>query len=100
MSAYLVFIREATLDPSELAIYARQVTATTEGHAIKALAFRGRQQTLEGASAESVAIFEFPSFEAAWAWYDGPAYRAVREHRFEGAKYRVLLVDGIINDLG
>ena len=95
MSAYLVFIREATLDPAELATYAQQVAATTEGHAIKALAFRGRQQALEGANAESVALFEFPSFEAAQAWYDSPAYRAVREHRFKGARYRVLLVEGL-----
>ena len=95
MSAYLVFIREATLDPAELATYAQQVAATTEGHAIKALVFRGRQQTLEGTDVESVALFEFPSFEAAQAWYDSPAYRTVREHRFKGARYRVLLVDGI-----
>ena len=95
MSAYLVFIREATLDPSELAAYAQLVTATTEGHAIKGLAFRGRQQALEGAEAQNVAIFEFPSFEAARAWYDSPAYQTVREYRFKGARYRVLLVDGI-----
>ena len=100
MSAYLVFIREATLDPSELAIYAEQVAATTEGHVIKALASRGRQQTLEGADAESVALFEFPGFEAARAWYDSPAYRSVREHRFKGARYRVLLVDGINDNPG
>ena len=100
MSAYLVFIREATLDPSELATYAEQVAATTEGHAIKALAYRGRQQALEGAEAESVALFEFPSFEAARAWYDSPVYRAVREHRIKGAKYRVLLVNGINDNHG
>ena len=99
MSAYLVFIREATLDSSELATYARQVTATTEGHSIKALVFRGRHQVLEGGDVESVAIFEFPSFEAARAWYDSPAYQAIREYRFKGARYRVLLVDGI-NDHG
>lgn len=97
MSAYLVFTRETTLDASELATYAQQVVATTEGHAIKTLAFRGRQQALEGADAESVAIFEFPSFEAAQAWYDSPAYRAVRTHRLNGARYRVLLVDGVNN---
>ena len=97
MSAYLVFIREVTLAPSELTTYAQQVPATTEGHTVKALAFRGRQRALEGAVAESVALFEFPSYEAAQAWYDSPAYRAVREHRFKGARYRVLLVDGVDN---
>lgn len=88
-----------TLDLSELTTYAEQSTATTEGHTIKALAFRGRQQTLEGADAESVTLCEFPSFEAACAWYDSPAYQTVREHRFKEARYRVLLVDGT-NDQG
>jgi hypothetical protein len=32
--------------------------------------------------------------EAAKAWYEGPAYRAVREHRFKGAIYRVSLLAG------
>ena len=100
MSAYLVFIREATLNPSELATYAQQVSATTEGHSIKVLASRGRQQALEGADAESVALFEFPSFEAACVWYDSPAYQTVREHRFKGAQYHVLLVDGINGNPG
>lgn len=66
-----------------------------EGHTINVLAFYGRQQVLEGGDAEGVVIMEFPSFEAAQAWYESPAYEAVREHRFKGAKYRVLLVEGI-----
>jgi uncharacterized protein (DUF1330 family) len=33
--------------------------------------------------------------EAAKAWYNGPAYREVREHRFKGATYHVTLVNGV-----
>ena len=87
MSAYLVFIREATLDPSALATYAGQVAATTR----RVMPSRhwpsvGGSRRWKGADAESVALFEFPSFEAARAWYDSPAYRAVREHRFTGSE--------------
>jgi uncharacterized protein (DUF1330 family) len=40
-------------------------------------------------------ILEFPSTEAAKAWYDSPAYRQVREHRFKGSPYRVVLIKGV-----
>jgi uncharacterized protein (DUF1330 family) len=33
--------------------------------------------------------------EAAKAWYDSPAYREVRVHRFKGAIYRATLVQGV-----
>jgi uncharacterized protein (DUF1330 family) len=39
--------------------------------------------------------FEFPTIEAAKAWYDGPAYREAREHRFKGAEYRAVIVQGV-----
>jgi uncharacterized protein (DUF1330 family) len=32
---------------------------------------------------------------AARAWYDSPAYEEARQHRFKGAEYRMLLVEGV-----
>ena len=29
------------------------------------------------------------------AWYDSPAYREAREHRFRGADYRAILFEGL-----
>jgi uncharacterized protein (DUF1330 family) len=52
-------------------------------------------EDLEGAATEGTVILEFPSMDAAKAWYDGPAYRKVREHRFKGATYHVILVKGV-----
>lgn len=98
MSAYLIFTREATLDSAELALYSQQAPATLEDHPVKTLAFYGSQQVLEGADAEGVVILEFPSLEAARTWYESPAYQAAREHRFKGAEYRVVLVEGVRND--
>jgi len=33
--------------------------------------------------------------EAEKAWYDSPAYQEVRQHRFKGAKYQAILVEGV-----
>jgi uncharacterized protein (DUF1330 family) len=39
-------------------------------------------------------ILEFPTVAEAKAYYDNPAYREAREHRFKAADYRVLVVEG------
>jgi hypothetical protein len=47
MPAFMVFIREKTLDRSELEAYWAKVLATMEGHPIKVQAAYGRHVTLE-----------------------------------------------------
>jgi len=49
---------------------------------------------LEGPATEGVAILRFPDMDAARAWYNSPAYKEAREHRFKGSEHRVLLVEG------
>jgi len=60
----------------------------------KTLVAYGEHEVLEGESIEGIVIVEFPTRERARAWYDSPAYQAAREHRFRGAKYRCILVQG------
>jgi hypothetical protein len=48
MSAYVIFIRESTIDRSELDAYAKAVGPILEGLPIKCLAANGRQLVLEG----------------------------------------------------
>jgi uncharacterized protein (DUF1330 family) len=95
MSAYLIFTREKTLDAQEMAAYSKDVSPTLAGHPVKVLALYGAHEDLEGAATEGTVILEFPSMDAAKAWYDGPAYRKVREHRFKGATYHVILIEGV-----
>ena len=95
MPAYMVFIRETTLDQSELDAYWSKVRATMEGHPLKVLAAFGRHVTLEGPEVEGVVVAEFPTIEEARAWYDSPAYQDVARHRFRGAVYRGLVVEGV-----
>ena len=95
MAAYAIFIRESTRNPSELATYSKKVGGTLNGHPVTVLAAYGRHEVLEGPEVEGVVILEFPSLAEAKAWYDSPAYREVREHRFRGADYRAVIVEGV-----
>jgi uncharacterized protein (DUF1330 family) len=95
MPAYMVFTREKTLDRSELEAYKSNVSATMKDHPFKVLAAYGRHVTLEGPDVEGVVVAEFPSMEEARAWYDSPAYQEAAQHRFRGAVYRGLIVEGV-----
>jgi uncharacterized protein (DUF1330 family) len=95
MAAYIVFTRDSTLDQAELATYWTKIRATLAGPSIRILAAYGRHEVLEGPPVEGVVIAEFPSFKEAKAWYDSPAYREAAEHRFKGAIYRGLIVEGV-----
>jgi uncharacterized protein (DUF1330 family) len=95
MPAYMVFIREKTLDQSELEAYWAKVQATLEGSPLKALAAYGKHLTLEGPDVEGVVIAEFPTLEEARDWYESPAYQEAAQHRHRGAVYRGLIVEGL-----
>ena len=95
MSAYLVFTREKTLDEAELKIYWDKIRSSFKGHQVKVLVNYGRHEVLEGGPVDGVVIAEFPSFEAAKAWYESPAYQAIRPHRLNGAVYSGLIVQGV-----
>nr|WP_294915739.1 DUF1330 domain-containing protein [uncultured Neokomagataea sp.] len=95
MSAYVIFTREETISQKDMDTYSALVAKTFEGHSLEVLVAYGEQTSLEGQGPEGVVVVKFPDRDAALSWYNGEAYRAVREHRFLGAKYRVTLVDGV-----
>jgi len=95
MPAFMVFIREKTLDQPELEAYWAKIRATMGDRPFKLLAAYGRHVTLEGPEVEGVVVVEFPTLEEARAWYDSPAYQEVAQHRFRGAIYRGLIVEGV-----
>lgn len=95
MSAYIVFIREKTIDQSELETYWQKAPASLEGQPIKVLAAYGQHITLEGPEVEGIVIAEFPSIEAARSWYESPAYQEAAQHRFRGAVYRGVIVESV-----
>lgn len=95
MPAYAIFIKEKTRDTNELDAYSSLAGASFEGREFRVLTAYGPQTVLEGPECEGVVILEFPSVEAAEDWYLSPAYSAARAHRFKGADYRVVIVEGV-----
>ncbi|ATQ44649.1 DUF1330 domain-containing protein [Caulobacter mirabilis] len=95
MAAYLIFQRDKTTDPAELKTYSGLAGATMASHKATPHVVYGRHEVLEGAEVEGVVVLSFPTMEEARAWYDSPAYTAARQHRFKGAEYRVVLVQGL-----
>jgi uncharacterized protein (DUF1330 family) len=94
MPAYMIFIREQTLDRAELEAYWAKVASTLDGVPIKVLSAYGPHTTLEGPEVEGVVIAEFPSVEVARQWYDSSAYQDAANHRHRGAIYRGMIVEG------
>jgi uncharacterized protein (DUF1330 family) len=67
-----------------------------EGHLIKVLAAYGELEVLDsGPAIEGAVIAEFPTMEAAKAWFYSPAYEEAAQHRRRGASYRGFIIEGI-----
>lgn len=95
MTAYIVFTREKLRDPAAIKEYGKAAAGAREGHNVKTLAAYGKIEVKEGPEIAGVVILEFPTFEEAKAWYESPAYQAACEHRFKGADYRAVIVQGL-----
>ena len=94
MAAYIVFTRLRTRKAAELDAYRKQVGTSLAGHNIKALVNYGPYEVLEGPEVEGVVILEFPTRAEAKAWYESPAYQEAVRHRFMGADYTAIIVEG------
>jgi uncharacterized protein (DUF1330 family) len=76
--------------------YVRHVTPMVERYGGRYLARTNRVETLEGdAEARRISVLvEWPSREAALAFYESDEYRPYRDARQAGARNRFLLVAG------
>jgi len=95
MSAYIIFIREQTRDADEMQTYASMVTAIFGSIDAEVLAAYGAQEVLDGPAPEGVVIAKFASMDAARAFYHRPDYQAAVKHRFLGADFRTIQVQGL-----
>jgi uncharacterized protein (DUF1330 family) len=95
MTAYVVFIRERMRNRTEYEAYRQKSRSVNASHPLKALALYGQHEVLEGPAIEGAVILEFPSIEAAKAYYHSDAYQDAACHRFLGADYRAFIVEGI-----
>jgi uncharacterized protein (DUF1330 family) len=83
-------------DPSWVRDYVANVTGMVERHGGRYLARTAQIQKLEGDRTPPTAIvlIEWPSREAAEAFYESEEYRPYREHRKAGASNDFSLVAG------
>jgi uncharacterized protein (DUF1330 family) len=95
MVAYAIFLRERLRDPQTMESYYEKIPSAMDGHAAVRRVSHGALDVLEGPPFESVVILEFPTAEAARAWYDSPAYREARRFRHLAADYRAFIVEGL-----
>ncbi len=95
MSAYFVFVRDKMKDAAGYAAYGQKAVASLGAHPGKPLAANGALTPVEGAPADGVVIIEFPSVEAAKAWYDSPAYQACVGERLAATEGRAMIVEGL-----
>ncbi|PFK64690.1 hypothetical protein COJ21_25875 [Priestia megaterium] len=95
MTAYVVFIRENTTNPSQLEIYAEKSPAGLKGHPVTPRAVYGKHLVLEGPKIEGAVILEFPTFEEANAWYNSPPYQEALQYRLKGGNYRGFIIQGV-----
>lgn len=95
MSAYVIMIRDQTLNPDELVIYAKLANLAREGHEVTPLIRYGAIEVLEGPAAEGCLIHRFPTMEHAKNWYESDKYQEAIRHRHNGANYRVMIVDSL-----
>lgn len=95
MTAYVVFIKERTLDQRELDIYAQKVSALLAELPVTFLSAYSRLEVLEGPSPEGVVLVSFPTFEQATTWYHSDAYQSIARHRQKGGTYRGFIIEGI-----
>jgi uncharacterized protein (DUF1330 family) len=83
-------------DSSWVPAYVEHTTRLVEEHGGRYLARTPRSQRLEGdrEPPQISLIIEWPSREAAEAFYESPAYRPFRDSRIAGSRGQFLLVPG------
>lgn len=92
---YYVIAEMQVTDPSWVAAYVQVVTPMIERYGGRYLARTSGIEKLEGdRPPPQVVVVEWPSREAAMAFYESEEYRPYRESRIAGARNEFALVAG------
>ncbi len=96
MSAYAIG-RLTMRDPSWLGEYGPKTEALVKKHGGTYLVRGGEMEQLEGGSGlpNVMVVLEFPSMDAAKAWYNDPEYAPMIKLRQTGSDLDFVLVDGL-----
>ena len=93
MAGYFITSYDVT-NPEGLGEYRKLVGPTLAKHRANVLV-SGRGTELEGTARQVTIVLEFPSVEAAHAWYDDPDYQAILAGRLDNSSGgTAIIVDG------
>ncbi len=95
MSAYVIFIRDKTVDQAELDIYRQLVKPVVAKWPVRFLSDNGNVEAVEGPAPVGVVLVEFPTMREAQDWYYSPEYQAIVSHRLASGEYRGLIIEGL-----
>lgn len=96
MSAYVIVNIARVIDAAAYADYQAQVSAGVSAAGGRYLVRGGALERLEGTwQPNRLVVLEFPSLEAARAWWASPAYAALKELRQASTATEMVLVDGV-----
>ncbi len=96
MSAYIIVTREGPIrEQSAMDIYSKMNRENPRDPNLTPLVIYGSVEALEGEAPDGVVMMQFPTMEAAKAWYHSPAYQASLPYRKKAADYRVFIVEGL-----
>lgn len=97
MPATYLIVESQVSDPEQFKHYLASAPEAVRAHGGEYLARGGRMHVLEGDwTPPRMTVVRFPSFEAAKAMYDSPAYVAARKARAGAtAMFNMVLVEGV-----
>jgi uncharacterized protein (DUF1330 family) len=96
MPAYFLFDNLQVTNPERMARYAEQVAPIVKSYGGRYLALGGTVEPVEGTWKPTYPVLiEFPSVEAARAWYASDAYRELKALRHSASRADGVLIAGL-----
>ncbi len=92
--AYVIAEVDVT-DPATMQKYGEKVPETLAPFEHHYVVRGGKTQSLEGEPPKRIVVIAFDSAEKARAWYDSPAYDAIKPLRQSSAKSRMFIAEGL-----
>ena len=90
-----VFAEVNVTDPGGMQQYRVKLPDTLAPYNHQVLISGGKTDALEGDAPKTIVVISFDSMKDARAWYDSPAYQAIKPIRESAATSRVFIVDGV-----
>jgi uncharacterized protein (DUF1330 family) len=92
--AYLI-VEVDVKDPATFKDYASAIPGTLAPFGGRFIVRGGKTEALEGEAPKRIIVIAFDSMEKAQAWWDSPAYAAIRPIRHRSAEARLFFVEGV-----